>query len=64
MVILMSQQRWHRRDAKKASQKKFKSDNRNSIRMLFNIVIDKAMNPIIFSYQNIGERMNADRISI
>ena len=42
MVILMTQQRWHRRDAKKASQKKFKSDNRNSIRMLFNIVIDKA----------------------
>jgi len=42
MVILMTQQRWHRRDAKKASQKKFKSDNRNSIRTLFNIVIDKA----------------------
>ena len=37
----MSQQRWHRRDAKKASQKKFKSDNRNSIKGILNIFVDK-----------------------
>ena len=42
MVLLTSQQRWHRRDAKKASQKKFKSDNRNSIRTILNIIVDKA----------------------
>ena len=42
MVILMSQQRWHRRHAKKASQKKFKSDNRNSITGILNILITKA----------------------
>ena len=42
MVLLMSQQRWHRRDAKKASQKKFKSDNRNSIKGILNILVAKA----------------------
>ena len=43
MVILMTQQkRWHRRDAKRASKKRFTSDNRNSVRTLFNIMIDKA----------------------
>ena len=43
MVILMTQQkRWHRRDAKKASQKKFKSDNRSSVRTIINIIVDKA----------------------
>lgn len=42
MVLLMSQQRWHRRDAKKVSQKKFKSDNRNSVRTILNIIVDKA----------------------
>ena len=38
----MSQQRWHRRDAKKVSQRKFKSDNRKSIRTILDILIDKA----------------------
>ena len=42
MVILMSQQRWHRRDSKRASQRKFKSDNRKSIGTILNILIDKA----------------------
>ena len=43
MVLLMSeQQRWHRRDAKKAQQKKFKSDNRSSVRTIINIIVDKA----------------------
>jgi len=39
---MSQQERWHRRDAKKASKKKLKSDNRNSVRRLFNIIIDKA----------------------
>ena len=38
----MSQQRWHRRDAKKVSQRKFKSDNRKSIRKILDIFIEKA----------------------
>ena len=43
MVILMTQQkRWHRRDAKRASQRRFKSDNRKSIGTILNILIDKA----------------------
>ena len=39
---MSEQQRWHRRDAKKASQKKFKSDNRSSVRTIINIIVDKA----------------------
>ena len=43
MVILLSQQkRWHRRDAKRASERKFKSDNRKSVRGILNILVDKA----------------------
>jgi len=43
MVILMSQQqRWHRRDAKKISQKKFKVDNRKSVRGIVTMIVDKA----------------------
>ncbi len=43
MVLLMSQQqKWHRRESKRTSKKKFTSDNRNSVRTLFNIMIDKA----------------------
>ena len=39
---MSEQQRWHRRDAKKASQKKFKSDNRNSVSTIIDIIVGKA----------------------
>ena len=42
MLLMSQQQRWHRRDAKKTSQKNFKSDNRNSVRKILEILVDKA----------------------
>ena len=39
---MAQQQKWHRRESKRDSRKKFKSDNRNSIRGILNIIRDKA----------------------
>jgi len=42
MLLLTQQNRWSRRDAKKNSQQKFRSDNRKSVRGIVKILIQKA----------------------
>lgn len=42
MLLLTQQNRWSRRDAKKNSQQKFRSDNRKSVRDILSILVQKA----------------------
>jgi len=42
MILFVQQSRWDRRDAKKKAARKFKSDNRKSVRGIIKILINKA----------------------
>ena len=42
MLLLTQQNRWSRRDAKKLSEKSYKSDNRRSVRKAMQRIIENA----------------------